>query len=344
MHYTLGVIGATGIVGEELLAILAAHNIPPTAVKAFASQDALGESLPYGDDEIAVSPLDPSVFQDLDLAFFCVPDSVAGECIPIALQSQCVVIDTSRHFRLHPKACLFVPSQTEALLLHQGLIALPNPLSLALTLALEPLHEECELTRLCVTAFESVSGAGRAGVEELEHQIRDLMNMRDSENTVFPRQIAFNTVPQTAPFAENDYTDDELDCINETRALLNAPDLCGTATSVYVPTFFCHALSVNATFENPITAKECRAILSQIPAIHLVDNPMADCYPTMLDCGGEDAVFVGRIRPDTSHKNTLNLWIVLDNVRYACAKSCVTIYQYLCDHDLVRVTPNLLER
>ncbi|MBO4368680.1 MAG: aspartate-semialdehyde dehydrogenase [Desulfovibrio sp.] len=333
----VAVVGATGAVGEELLSLLASRSLPLAKVLPLASKETLGESVSFGEDELEVQSLDKNSFSGIDLVFFCTTDAVSKEYVPIAVRAGACVIDCSDAFRHDANCPLVVPEvNPEDLVMHKGIIVSPKSLSIALALVLHPLHEVASLKRCIVTALQSVSGAGKAGIHELEHQVRDLMNMREIERAVFPHQIAFNLVPETSPFLDNDYTRDEVAIADEMHRLFQDDNIAMTATSVRVPVFFSHALSVNVEFAKAISSKEARALLVQASGVHVLDNPRAGLYPTSIDAGAEDDVFVGRIRDDTSLDNALNLWIVGDNLRKGSALNCVQILEELLARGLLK--------
>ena len=332
----VAVVGATGVVGRAILERLHDRSFPARVVRAFASKASLGETVPFGEDEVDVEQLEQIRFEDFDLAFFCAGSTVTKTYAPGAVRMGCVVIDTSEAYRLDERVPLIIPEVNgEALVLHQGIIASPNSITVALLLVLAPLLEVCELRRVVVTALLSASGAGKKGVRELEKQIGDLLNMRDIEVAAFPHQLAFNLLPQTDMFEDNEYTRDEMTLLHETRKILPDADFRLTATCVRIPVFFSHALVVNLETEKPLQAKDARALLVQAMGVQVCDNPGERIYPTVVDCGGEDAVFVGRIREDTSCNNGLNLWIVVDNLRKGSALNAVQIAEELLQRNLV---------
>ena len=206
-----------------------------------------------------------------------------------------------------------------------------------MVVVLKPIKDAAGLERVVVSTYQAVSGTGRKGMDELERQVRDLFNGRDPENNVYPCQIAFNILPHIDIFMDNDYTKEEMKMVNETVKILDDPSVKVTATCARVPVFFSHAESVNVQTAKHLSARDCRALLSQAPSIAVLDNPHEGIYPTPLACGGTDEVFVGRIRDDESIENGLNMWIVADNVRKGAALNAVQIAEELLKRDLLRV-------
>ncbi|MBO4336203.1 MAG: aspartate-semialdehyde dehydrogenase [Desulfovibrio sp.] len=334
----VALVGATGLLGRELLNLLAEKKFPAKELRAFASEHSVGESVAFGDDELEVEALTADAFAHCDLAFFCVPAKVAEHYVPLALQAGCLVLDASRAFRRDSRSLMLVPGlQSEALSLHRGLIVLPASASLVLLYALWPLHEEATLTRLVITALQPVSLAGQEGIQELEKQVSDLLNMREISCQCFPAQIAFNVLPVSGELAQDEYSTDEEDFACDLARVLDAPDLAVTANCVQVPIFYGHGLSLNVETSKKLSAKTARALLSQAYGVRVLDNPGATIFPTPIDCTGEPEVFVGRIREDQSRPAALNLWICADNLRRGSALS-------LCELALELVEGGYLER
>ncbi|MCR5813790.1 MAG: aspartate-semialdehyde dehydrogenase [Desulfovibrio sp.] len=333
----VALVGATGLLGRELLNLLAEKNFPAKEVRVFASEQSVGESLSFGESELEVEALTKEAFADSDLAFFCAPEKVAQEYVPLALQAGCMVLDASRAFRSDNRSLVLVPGlQNEALPLHRGLIVLPSSTSLALLYALWPLHESATLTRLVITALQPVSSAGQKGLQELEKQVSDLLNMREIVCQNFPTQIAFNVLPLSGELAHDEYCVDEEDLVCDITRALDAPELAITASCLQMPVFFGQALSVNVETEKKLSAKTARALLSQAYGVRVLDNPSEQIFPTPIDCTGQDEVYVGRIREDKSRSAALNLWICADNLRRGSATA-------LCELGLELLAGDYLE-
>jgi len=335
----VAVCGATGAVGREMLKTLADRRFPCATITALASARSSGTRVAFGDDEITVKELTKDSFKGIDLAIFSAGGSVSKEFAPYAAAAGCVVVDNSSAWRMDERCPLVVPEvNPETLEKHNGIIANPNCSTIQMLVALKPLHDAAKIRRIIVTTMQAVSGTGKKGIDELETQVRRLFNMQDIEPKAYPHQIAFNCLPHIDVFQENDYTKEEMKMVNETHKMLD-PNIRVTATCVRVPVFFGHSESVNIETEKKLTAPEARVILSQAPGVQVIDNPRANLYPLAVNCAGDDDVFVGRIREDESCENSLNLWIVADNVRKGAALNAVQIAEELMKRDLVSV-PN----
>lgn len=334
---TVAVVGATGAVGREMLKTLHDRQFPATEVRAFASARSAGTKVPFGDDELVVQELKEDVFEGIDIAIFSAGGSTSEKFAPHAAHAGCVVVDNSSQWRMDDRCPLVVPEvNPEHLEGHQGIIANPNCSTIQMLVALKPLHDAAKIKRIIVTTMQAVSGTGKKGIDELETQVRRLFNMQDVEPKAYPHQIAFNCLPHIDVFQANDYTKEEMKMVNETHKMLD-PNIRVTATCVRVPVFYGHSESVNIETEKKLTAAEARVILSQAPGVQVVDNPRANLYPLAIDAAGEDDVFVGRIREDESCDNSLNMWIVADNVRKGAALNAVQIAEELLRRDLVSV-------
>lgn len=335
---TVAVVGATGAVGREMLTTLHERNFPAAKIRAFASSRSAGDLVPFGDEEILVEELKEDSFKGIDLALFSAGGATSTKFAPYAAHEGCVVIDNSAAWRMDPRCPLVVPEvNPDALDNHQGIIANPNCSTIQMVVVLKPLYDVAGIKRVVVSTYQAVSGTGQKGVKELEKQVSDLFNGRETENNVYPCQIAFNILPQIDIFLDNDYTKEEMKMVNETVKILSDPSVKVTATCARVPVFYCHAEAVNIETRKPLTPKDARAILVQAPGVEVLDNPAEGIYPLPVECGGEDPVFVGRIRKDESIENGLNLWIVADNVRKGAALNAVQIAEELVAKDLIRV-------
>ena len=295
---TVAVVGATGAVGREMLKTLHDRQFPATEVRAFASARSAGTKVPFGDDELVVQELKEDVFEGIDIAIFSAGGSTSEKFAPHAAHAGCVVVDNSSQWRMDDRCPLVVPEvNPEHLEGHQGIIANPNCSTIQMLVALKPIHDAVGIKRIVVSTYQAVSGTGQKGLEELERQTRDLFNMREPENKVYPYRIA---------------------CVR-------------------VPVFYCHSEAVNIETHKKMTAKECRILLSQAPGVRVFDNPREKMYPMPAYCVGDDETYVGRIREDETIENGLNLWIVADNVRKGAALNAVQIAEELLRRDLVRV-------
>lgn len=337
-NLTVAVVGATGAVGREMLKTLQERNFPAKKVRAFASARSAGSRVPFGDEELLVEELREDSFTGIDLALFSAGGDTSLKYAPLAVQAGCVVIDNSSAWRMDPRCPLVVPEvNPDALEAQKGIIANPNCSTIQMVVVLKPIYDAVGIKRIVVSTYQAVSGTGQKGIGELERQVSDLFNGRDTESKVYPHRIAFNILPHIDVFLDNDYTREEMKMVNETIKILNAPELGITATCARVPVFYGHSEAVNIETVKKLGARECRALLVGAPGVQVLDNPAENIYPLASDSAGEDPVFVGRIREDESITNGLNMWIVADNVRKGAALNAVQIAETLIAKDLVRV-------
>ncbi|WP_461833038.1 aspartate-semialdehyde dehydrogenase [Desulfothermus sp.] len=332
----VGVVGATGAVGREMLKVLEQRNFPLTKIKALASSRSAGKKLEFKGKEIVVEELTPSSFDDLDLALFSAGGSVSKEFAPIAAEKGCVVVDNSSAWRMDPEVPLVVPEvNPDDLEKHKNIIANPNCSTIQMVVPLKPIHDVAKIKRIVVSTYQAVSGTGQKAIDEMEKQVRALFNMQEVECKVYPYQIAFNCLPHIDVFLDNDYTKEEMKMVNETKKIMGDDSIKVTATTVRVPVFYGHSESVNIETEKKITAKEVRALLSQAPGVKVLDNPKEKIYPMPIFAAGEDDVFVGRIRDDDTVENGINIWIVADNIRKGAALNAVQIAEELLKRNLL---------
>ena len=324
--YTVAVVGATGAVGMEMLATLEARTFPVDRLLPFASSKSAGGHVRFRGAEVNVHVLTKDSFRGVDVALFSAGTDVSKEYAPIAAKSGAVVIDNSSAWRMDPHVPLVVPEvNLRDLEKHQGLIANPNCSTIQMVVALKPLHDHAQITRVVVSTYQSVSGTGKDAMDELEEQCRRLMNRDDVHPAVYPHQIAFNCLPHIDDFLPSGSTKEEMKMVNETKKILGDPSMGISATTVRVPVFVSHAESINVETKKKVSVQEARAILSTAPGVQLHDDPSRGVYPMPIDAVGTDAVFVGRIREDESIPNGLNLWVVADNLRKGAALNAVQI-------------------
>jgi len=324
--YRVAIVGATGLVGSEFIKVLEQRNFPIGNIQLFASDRSAGKKLLFNHAEYEVKETNTDSFHDVDIAFFSAGTDTSKYFAPIAAQSGAVVIDNSAAFRMDENVPLVVPEvNAEDIKKHKGIIANPNCSTIQMVTALYPLHKTNPIKRIIVTTFQSVSGTGSAAVEELSAQSVQVLNGQVTAPSVYPHQIAFNTLPHIDAFLDNAYTKEEWKMLEETRKIMHAEDMLVSATCVRVPVFTSHSEAVNIEFTNPISAEEARVILSQAPGVNVLDNPYASLYPTPWMAAGTDATYVGRIRQDVSCSNGLVMWIVSDNIRKGAALNAVQI-------------------
>lgn len=328
--YVVAVAGATGAVGREMLEILEERNFPVAELVPLASERSEGERLVFHGKSVAVKRLTKDSFEGVNIALFSAGSERSLEFAPAAVKSGAVVIDNSSAFRMDPKVPLAVPEvNPHAIAGHSGIIANPNCSTIALVMALKPIHDAAKIKRIVVTTFQSVSGTGKEAMDELAQQTVALLNFREVETKVYPHQIAFNCLPHIDSFLENGYTKEEMKLANETKKILDDNTIRVTATTVRVPVFRCHSESVNIETGKKISANEVRALLSAAPGIIVYDDPKKNIYPLAIDVAGKDETYVGRIREDESIPNGINLWIVSDNLRKGAALNAVQIAELL---------------
>jgi len=330
--YVVAVVGATGAVGNEMIATLEERDFPVKKLRLFASERSEGKELTYRDREITVETLKENSFAGIDIALFSAGAERSRIWAPIAVRSGCVVVDNSSQWRMDPEVPLVVPEvNPEDLKWHKGIIANPNCSTIQMVVVLKPIHDVAKIKRIVVTTFQSVSGTGQKAMDELLQQTKDLLNFREASCNVYPHQIAFNVLPHIDKFLENDYTKEEMKMVNETRKIMGDNSIRLTATTVRVPVFRGHSESVNIETEKKLTANEVREILSRAPGIIVFDAPHKDVYPLPVDVTGRDETYVGRIREDESIEKGINLWIVADNLRKGAALNAVQIAEKLIE-------------
>ncbi len=329
-NYVLAVVGATGVVGREMVEILEKRKFPVSECRLFASERSAGETLSFSGSDLTVKLLTRDSFKGVDIALFSAGEKVSKEFAPIAAAAGAIAIDNSAEWRMEPDVPLVVPEvNPEALLWHRGIIANPNCSTIQMVVALKPLHDAARIHRIIVSSYQSVSGTGKEAMEELMDQTKALLSFKEIRTNVFPFQIAFNLLPQIGSFNEDGYSSEEMKLLNETRKILNEKELRVSATTVRVPVFRSHAESVLIETERHLSPNEARTILSNAPGIKVCDDPKQNVYPMPADVAGTDDVFIGRIRRDLTTENGLQLWIVADNLRKGAALNAVQIAERL---------------
>jgi len=337
MGYRVAIAGATGNVGRQLLAVLAERDFPADEVIALASRASVGKEVSFGDDEtLKVHDLAEFDFSGTDIGLFSPGGAVSKVHAPRAAEQGCVVIDNTSQFRMDEDVPLVVPEVNGETIADYGarnIIANPNCSTIQMVVALKPLHDHAHIKRIVVSTYQSTSGAGKQAMDELfDHTRAIYMNAREEPRS-FAKTIAFNVVPQIGPFDTDGSTGEEVKMVRETQRILD-PEILVSATCVRVPTFIGHAEAVNVEFHDPIEEEEARELLSAAPGVVVVDRPFDGGYATPVDCAGEDATFVSRIRRDPTVANGLCLWIVSDNLRKGAALNAVQIAEDLVANHL----------
>lgn len=329
--YNVAIVGATGLVGKELISTLETRNFPVKNLDLYASLKSSGTRLQYKDSSIMVRPIEKSTDQKYDFAFFSAGESISKEWAPKFAALGARVIDNTNAFRMNPNVALVVPEVNPNSLKtfkNKYIIANPNCSTIQLVVALKPLDLHAKIRRVVVSTYQSVSGMGKEAIDELSSQIVSILNFKEVTPKVFPHQIAFNLIPHIDSFDKDDYTKEEMKMIRETSKIMGRY-IPLTATCVRVPTFACHAESVNIEFEKSITPAEAKSILRKAPGIKIVDDIANNQYPLNTTSTTFDDTFVGRIREDKSVKHGLNLWIVSDNLRKGAALNAIQIAEHL---------------
>jgi aspartate-semialdehyde dehydrogenase len=330
--YVVAVVGATGAVGNEMVATLDERNFPVGRLRLFASERSEGKTLQFEGSEIPVETLKEDSFKGIDIALFSAGAERSKIWAPIAARSGCVVVDNSSQWRMDPKVPLVVPEvNSHDLKWHKGIIANPNCSTIQMVVVLKPIHDVARIRRVVVTTFQSVSGTGKKAMDELLQQTTDLLNFREVKCNVYPHQIAFNCLPHIDKFLENGYTKEEMKMVDETKKIMGDDSIRVTATTVRVPVFRGHSESINIETEKKLSANEAREVLSAAPGIVVFDAPEKNVYPLAIQVAGKDETYVGRIREDESIHNGLNLWIVADNLRKGAALNAVQIAEKLLE-------------
>ena len=331
MGYVVAVVGATGNVGQEMLNILEELNFPVEKLHAIASRKSKGVEVSFGDRTVKCEDLETFDFSKVDIVLMSAGGGVSKEWSEKIGKAGAVVIDTSSAFRLDPDVPLIVPEVNPddvKLTSRKNIIANPNCSTAQLVVALKPLHDAAKIKRVVVSTYQSVSGAGKEGMDELWNQTKAIYGLGDATPKKFPKQIAFNVIPFIGSFNDDGYTDEETKMWKETHKMLD-PNIQLTVTCVRVPVFVGHSESVTVEFDRPISPDEARAILRDAPGIQVIDKQEADGYVTPIDAAGEFAVYVSRIRRDHTVENGLSFWVVSDNLRKGAALNAVQIAQLL---------------
>ena len=335
--YHIAVVGATGAAGTELLRVLERRNFPVASLRVIGSARSAGKSVRFREEAIPVEKLGDQSFEKIDIAFFSAGGDVSRNYVPIACQSDAIVIDKSSAFRMDPHVPLVIPEiNAEDVRQNRGIIANPNCTTTVMLMALHPLHCVFGVHRVFATSFQAVSGSGARGVEELRHQIREA---QDKESvpapgstipaTVYPHPIAFNLLPHIDSFLESGYTKEEAKMQDETRKIMHLPELRVSVTCVRVPVYRAHSVAVSAEFDRRVSIEEAREVLAKAPGLELVDEPQSNRYPMPLSVAGKDNCQVGRVRLDCAFENGLSFWVSGDQLLKGAALNAVQIAELL---------------
>jgi aspartate-semialdehyde dehydrogenase len=338
MGYRIAVVGATGNVGREMMHILEELQFPVREIHAVASRKSVGKEVSYGDRVLKCVDLETFDFTKVDVVLMSAGGAVSREWSERIGAAGPIVIDNSSAWRQHPDVPLIVPEVNPDAVVdahRKNIIANPNCSTAQLVVALKPLHDEAGIKRAVVSTYQSVSGAGKEGMDELWDQSKGVFVLGPTEPVKFPKQIAFNVIPFIGTFQDDGYTDEEAKMWKETHKMLD-PDIKLTVTCVRVPVFVGHSLSVNLEFESALDADDARDILREAPGVVVIDKRDPTGYITPKECVGEFGVFVSRIRNDPTVEHGLNLWVVSDNLRKGAALNAVQIAQLLHERGMIR--------
>ena len=333
-QFNVGLAGATGAVGNQMITCLEERNFPVKEIKLLASSRSVGRELSFKGVAVKVEELKEDSFKGLDIALFSAGGGTSKHFAPYAAKDGCVVIDNSSAWRMDPEVPLVVPEvNPHAVAEHtrKGIIANPNCSTIQMVVALNPIHKKYGIKRVVVSTYQAVSGTGKKAIDELFDQTRSIMNFLEPKAEIYPHRIAFNCLPHIDAFQENGYTKEEIKMVNETRKIMEDDSIRVTATTVRVPVFYGHSESVNVETAKPIEAEEVKALLKEMPGIAVVDDPSKNVYPLPIDAAGEDLTYVGRIRNDESIQNGINMWVVADNIRKGAATNAVQIAEILAN-------------
>jgi len=327
---TVAVVGATGAAGQTTLRILEERKFPVRELRAFASERSVGKTVSFRGEDIRVGRVEPAAFKGVEIAICSAGTAQAREYAPMIAKAGAVVVDKSNAWRMDPAVPLVVPEiNPHAVKAHRGIVASPNCTTIVTVMPLKPLHDAARIRRVVATSYQSVSGAGVNGIEDLRQQTLAWARGEAMRPAHFPHRIAFNLIPAIDKFAPDGYTGEEWKLINETRKILEAPDLLISPTTVRVPVFTCHSVAVNVETEDKVSVERARELFGRFPGLKVWDEPAEQRYPMPVDVEGQDDCWVGRIREDLSHPRALNFWVVGDQLRKGAATNAVQIAELL---------------
>ncbi len=337
MKYRVGIIGATGAVGHELIRLLEEREYPIESLRLFASRRSVGKGLDFGGRKILIEEASAGIFSDLDLAIFSVPSGTSKALAPVAVGCGCVVVDNTSAFRMDPDVPLVVPEiNAHALESHSGIIANPNCTTAVALMGLYPLHKEFGLKRFFAATYQAVSGTGAAAIRELEDQTRAWTRGEAFKHEVYPHPIAFNLLPHVDVLLESGYTKEEEKMLKEGRKILEHPNLRVSTTCVRVPVFRCHAVAISAEFERPVDVEKGRTAISEFGGTELFDDVEKNQYPMPVNRSEKVDCAVGRLRKDSAFDNGLALWVVGDQLWKGAALNAIQIAEVLDERSLLR--------
>ncbi len=330
MGLVVGVVGATGAVGQEMVKVLEQRNFPVGELRLFASSRSKGKKVNFKGREVVVEDLSEADFSGIQIALFSAGSKISKEYAPKFVEKGATVIDNSKAFRMYPDVPLVVPEiNPKDVKWHRGIIANPNCSTIQMVVALKPIYDRAGINRVVVSTYQAVSGTGYKAIAELEEEVKAYVDGKEYTPSVYPYQIAFNALPHIGPFEENGYTEEEMKMLNETRKILGDPKIMVSATTVRVPVFRSHSEAVTVETIERITADEAKKILKEAEGVKVIDEPKENLYPLAIDAAHKDEVFVGRIREDLAFTNGISFWVVSDNLRKGAALNAVQIAELL---------------
>ena len=334
--YKVAILGATGAVGTELLALLEERNFPLGKLKVLASERSAGKSIKFAGEDIIIEAVNESSFDGVDIVLASAGGSISKQWLPIATKAGAVSIDNSSAFRMHPDVPLIVPEvNPEAAANHKGIIANPNCTTILMAVAIYPLHQVQPIQRIIAATYQSASGAGARAMEEVKVQSQAILNGEPAIPEILPYPLAFNLFPHNSPMTDNSYCEEEMKMVNETRKLFGDSDIRISATCVRVPVLRAHSEAINLEFLHPFPVEKAREILAEAAGVELVEDFSKNYFPMPIDASGKDDVLVGRIRQDISHPNGLELWLCGDQIRKGAALNAVQIAELLIAKSLL---------
>ncbi len=326
----VAVVGATGAAGETTLRVLEERKFPLRELRCFASERSVGKTVVFRGEALPIRRVEPGAFSGLDVVFCSAGSAQSRELAPMIRRTGAIVIDKSSAFRMDPDVPLIVPEiNAHAAKRHQGILAVPNCTTIVTVMPLKPLHDAGRLRRVVATSFQSASGAGVNGLADLRQQTLAWARGEAIVPRHFAHQLAFNLIPHIDRVGPDGYSGEELKLVNETRKILEAPDLAVSPTTVRVPVFTCHSVAVNAETDEKISAERAREVFARFPGLRVWDDPAEGRYPMPVLVEGQDDCWVGRIREDLSHPRGLNFWVVGDQLRKGAATNAVQIAELL---------------
>ena len=335
-NYNVAILGATGAVGTELLALLEERNFPLSKLKLLASERSAGQSIKFAGEDLIIEAVTESSFDDIDIVLASAGGSISKQWLPIATKAGAVSIDNSSAFRMHPDVPLIVPEvNPEAAAQHKGIIANPNCTTILMAVAIYPLHQVQPIQRIVASTYQSASGAGARAMEEVKVQSQAILNGEPAVPEILPYPLAFNIFPHNSPMTDNSYCEEEMKMVNETRKIFGDQDIRITATCVRVPVLRAHSEAINLEFTHPFNPDKARDILATAAGVKLVEDFSKNYFPMPIDASGKDDVLVGRIRQDISHPNGLELWLCGDQIRKGAALNAIQIAELLIAKALI---------